>query len=400
MAKKIPVFFLWIVLGMTSLWAGGWNNTLLGCRALGLGGAFTGVADDPSAIFYNPGGLSFQPERLNFSIAGFNIWPDHEYVMPNGIAIHSKRNSMMPQFFLTYGMNDRVTVGLGFYTPYAGGGYDWKAEDLGFPFKSTMGILALSPTVSYKINEHFSVGFNLHFYRGILEINTESEDFGPLVSEENGSTISFGLGMFFRPHERFSMGLGVRGPAKMTLEGQTSVNVDIEMIGPVSIKLPSETSFVLPWDFEFGLSYMLFEHLLVSASAQYTIWSKLDKVEKVISDIPSIGSIKENEILNFKNILILHMGAEYQLPNGLSLRAGVGYDRSASPSDTLSIRNVDVDKFTLLGGVGYQVGSLRLDFVYILANGKEREKDLTGFPFPEKYNLNATIIGLGITFSH
>lgn len=400
MSKKFTFSALFIFLGTASLWAGGWNNTLLGCRALGLGGAFTGVADDPSAIFYNPGGLPFQGERLNFSVAGFNIWPDHQYVMPNGRAVHSKKRSIVPQLFLTYGMNDRVTIGLGFYTPYAGGGYDWKEEDLGFPFKSTMGVASISPTVSFKVNDFLSLGFNLNFYHGIFEMNTVSPEFGPMVTEEDGGTISFGLGMLYKPSSRFSMGFGVRGPAKMTLEGKTDITVEIDMIGQVKLSLPSTTSFVLPWDFEVGFSYKLLKNLLFSASAQYTMWSRLDKVEKVISDIPGLGSIEEYEVLNFKNILLLHVGAEYQLDNGLSFRAGVGYDRSASPADTLSIRNIDVDKLTLLGGVGYSVGSLRLDFVYVFAGGKEREKTITGFPFPERYNLNATILGLGITFSH
>src|SRR5438105_13378932 len=31
-----------------------------GARATGMGLAFTGIADDPSAIFYNPAGLGFQ----------------------------------------------------------------------------------------------------------------------------------------------------------------------------------------------------------------------------------------------------------------------------------------------------------------------------------------------------
>ena len=31
-----------------------------GARAMGLGKAFTGLADDPSAIYYNPAGLALQ----------------------------------------------------------------------------------------------------------------------------------------------------------------------------------------------------------------------------------------------------------------------------------------------------------------------------------------------------
>jgi len=36
-----------------------YNNVLVGTRAVGLGGAFAGVADDASGVFYNPAGLAF-----------------------------------------------------------------------------------------------------------------------------------------------------------------------------------------------------------------------------------------------------------------------------------------------------------------------------------------------------
>ena len=36
-----------------------YNNVLIGDRAMGLGGAFTAVADDASGVFYNPAGLAF-----------------------------------------------------------------------------------------------------------------------------------------------------------------------------------------------------------------------------------------------------------------------------------------------------------------------------------------------------
>lgn len=44
-----------------------YNNLLIGDRALGLGGAFTAIADDASGVYYNPAGLGF---ALNNDISG------------------------------------------------------------------------------------------------------------------------------------------------------------------------------------------------------------------------------------------------------------------------------------------------------------------------------------------
>ncbi len=40
-----------------------YNNILMGERALGLGGAYTAVADDPSGNYYNPAGIAYSNGR-------------------------------------------------------------------------------------------------------------------------------------------------------------------------------------------------------------------------------------------------------------------------------------------------------------------------------------------------
>ncbi len=221
-----------------------------------------------------------------------------------------------------------------------------------------------------------------------------------MKSEERGSAVSAGFGLMFRPSQRVSIGLGVRGPAKMTLVGRTSVTFTDPLLGTFPILLDSETSFDLPWDIELGLAYRLTENLLLSTSAQYTMWSALDKVEKVMKNVPVIGDIEETQIMNYEDILILRAGFEYFVSGGVILRGGLGYDRCACPEDTLDYKgNIDVDKFTLIGGIGYRTGRTQIDFVYAYAAGKERQKPITGFPSPERYNLSAAIMGVGVTFS-
>ena len=41
-------------------WGAGFALFEAGNKALGMGGAFTAVADDPSAMFWNPAGMAFQ----------------------------------------------------------------------------------------------------------------------------------------------------------------------------------------------------------------------------------------------------------------------------------------------------------------------------------------------------
>ncbi|MGD2246697.1 MAG: outer membrane protein transport protein [Candidatus Aminicenantes bacterium] len=399
MSRKGFVFLVLPVLIAGSLWGGGWNNTLMGCRALAIGGAFVGVADDPSAVFHNPAGLVYQEKAFNLSIDGFHISPTHEYVTPEGDAAQSQYKTTLPQFFLTYRANEKMTLGFGFYVPYAGGGVDWQEGVLDQPLKSTMGIYSLTPTLSYKFSDKFSMGFNLNFYGGVMNVETEDPVLGPIGIEEKGSAISAGFGMMFKPFERLRIGLSVRGPAKMTLQGETAISVTDPIFGTIQILRDSETRFSLPWDIELGFSYKITENFLFSTSAQYTMWSALDKVDKIIKDVPVQGDIEYQQDMNFMDILILRAGFEHFISGGIILRGGLGYDRYATPEDSLDISNIDVDKFTLIGGIGYRTGRTQIDFVFLHANGREREKDVVGFPNPERYNLSATIMGVGLTYS-
>lgn len=52
--------------------AGALDNSWVGTRAIAMGSAFTGLADDPSAIYYNAAGLAFlAPGRTRAEAYGY-----------------------------------------------------------------------------------------------------------------------------------------------------------------------------------------------------------------------------------------------------------------------------------------------------------------------------------------
>jgi long-chain fatty acid transport protein len=392
--KRGMALVAFIVCLALAVQAGGWNNTLIGTRALALG-AFIAVADDPSAIFYNPAGLVRQESPFYLSFDGFYVQPTHELTLPTGSTIRSQYNSTIPQFFLTARLNDRITFGFGVFVPYAGGGVDWKSADLGFPLKTTMAVTSFTPAVAYKLSDKLSIGATLNYYSSSFTLNTDMAPLGPLTSDESGSALSAGFSLMYRPVERLAIGLSIRGPAKLTMSGKTKVN-----LGGYDVFLPSDTTIKIPWDIQAGFAYRVSERLLLSFSAQYTLWSTLDKVEKDIKNIPTVGDIQFEQVMDFRNIVILGAGMEYALTPALSVRAGVGLDKWAAPAESLTPSNIDVDKVTLLAGIGYRTGRMRIDFAYVYGIGESRSKQssVLGIPLTETYNLNVRVVGLGLTY--
>ena len=73
MRRRSILFFLCVlclgvcISGETCL-AGGFDNGIIGPRGPGTGTAFAGLADDPSAIFYNPAGVVLLERDRGLSI--------------------------------------------------------------------------------------------------------------------------------------------------------------------------------------------------------------------------------------------------------------------------------------------------------------------------------------------
>src|SRR5580658_2819700 len=82
------------------------------------GNAFVATANDPSAIFYNPAGIS-QLDGFNVSLGSYGVVVSDRFNGPSS-SINSKTIwSATPQFFSTYNLsNYHLSFGLGVYTPY------------------------------------------------------------------------------------------------------------------------------------------------------------------------------------------------------------------------------------------------------------------------------------------
>ena len=73
--KTLPVFLVLLFTASTSF-AAGFRLPEAGAKAMGMGFAFTAQADDPSAIYFNPAGLT--------QLKGRNVMGGATYVRENG----------------------------------------------------------------------------------------------------------------------------------------------------------------------------------------------------------------------------------------------------------------------------------------------------------------------------
>ncbi len=134
MTKKWSVFVI-LLMTAVSLLANGLSLNSPGPRALAMGGAFVGLADDASAIYWNPAALAMQGSSFKAIIT--DVIPLNSYKADGtdygypaaamSFDAKGKTNHYFnPNLFLNYRMN-KLALGMGIYVP-AGLGSEYEAK--------------------------------------------------------------------------------------------------------------------------------------------------------------------------------------------------------------------------------------------------------------------------------
>jgi long-chain fatty acid transport protein len=195
--------FILVFLLAGSLFASGVAITGIGARATAMCGAYRGVANDWSAMFWNPAGIT--------QIKGFQFGTSFEIIMPNASYNPAKWSYIAPPMFVgnpdtvetnftnmragktenepktffipalgfTYEMSDKLTVGFAVYAPF-GLGAEWDLLDTGkynskYPkidYEDDLKILDFHPTIAYKVSDNLSVGVGLSIIYADIIIRT------------------------------------------------------------------------------------------------------------------------------------------------------------------------------------------------------------------------------------
>lgn len=178
--KRLTSFgtFFIIILIAGSVFASGVALTGIGARATALGGNFRGIANDWSAMFWNPAGIA--------QIKGFHVGGSFELIMPGSKYTLSQnvppfgvykteefenepKTFPIPAAGFVYG-TEKMSFGLSVFAPF-GLGAKWDAMNTDaynsaypeFEFEDDLKVIDIHPTFAYQINDKLSVGLGFSF---------------------------------------------------------------------------------------------------------------------------------------------------------------------------------------------------------------------------------------------
>ncbi len=247
------------------------------------GEAFVATADNPSAIYYNPAGIT-QLEGSNLRGGLYGIYLDSSFRPPHTAPNHGHTYdnqddlAAIPQIFFTYTPEDSLaSFGLGVYAPY-GGKSSWP-QDTGFRTVALDGSLTyftINPVVAFKVSPSFSIGGGLmvNYAKMELEQGLSSSYRHPNATfwptnffrfTGDGWSVGYNLGALWQPHEKVSIGVTFRSSATVTLNGQT----DFEQFGLAGFYPATNRSAQA--DFKFPISVIGGYFLPAHAQMEYRV---------------------------------------------------------------------------------------------------------------------------------
>lgn len=411
--------FLVLTFLSTSAFANGLSLNSIGTRALGMGGAFVGLANDGSAIYWNPAGLAGQ--RSMFYAYGTGIMPTGYYKMDaaNIDASMVKNIYPAPGLFFNYSTGD-LALGLGVYVP-AGLGAEWNTADLGYPSNlellSRIGVINISPAIAYKLSENFSVGVAVNISYATFDMKQ------PVLADVDGDGIPEGfqydesssgigysatLGLKYDASKVLSFGATVRLESKVSMSGtaKNPMFTKLPNMPPTIVPGPGESDFdrdiTWPLWIAAGVAYKPTKKLTLAFDAQMSKWSKLDELVTTYKDAywkSVMGSSGQDKfILKWEDKIQYRVGAEYVFSKSFTGRIGYYYDPAPAPDETVNILFPSSTNNVLTGGFSYTAGKFLIEGAAEYLMGAERDVAASAHNMPGKHQMSIFSFSFGVGY--
>jgi long-chain fatty acid transport protein len=361
------------------------------------GEAFVATADNPSAVYYNPAGIT-QIEGTSLRSSIYGIYLDPTFTPPptaaNAGNTYEIENpyAAAPQTFLVHSpANSDWSFGLGLYAPL-GAAIEWP-QDTGFRAVAIYGRLTYircSPVVAIEIAPKlsFAGGVMLDYADIALEqgLLRREQPFDNLFRfSGDGWTMGYNFGLLWQPIDQLSFGMTYRSTTTVNFDGQTKFEQQ-PIIQPTT--LPAEMEMRFPSTLAIGVSYRPTSKWNLEVNADYTDWGSLGRLtirQGGTPPFPVQQNIPVN--MNWEASLMLAVGATRYLENGWHVSAGYVLNQNSVPDDYYSPLAADLDRHFLSIGTGRRGKHFDFDVAYQFGYGPDHT--VTGSTPPSQPGLFA-----------
>jgi long-chain fatty acid transport protein len=385
-------------------------------NASGLGNAYAGAAaaaEDASTIYFNPAGMTRIPGRqavgaLHLILPSAKFSDTGSTAALGGFALGGNGGdagglAAVPNMYLSWQLDPKWFVGVGVTAPF-GLATEYDAGWVGrfHALKSEIKTLNINPSVAYKVNDAWSLGFGVNWQKVEAEI-TKAVNYtavaaaalipGVPLGTEGSNKIEgdddawgFNLGLMFHPTPNTNLGFSYRSAMRYTLSGSAAfysrpAPLQAALVVPALANVigdsPIDANLKLPASYSFALKHQVDPKWDVLFDATRTEWSSI----KQLNIVRSNGFLLEGVPFEWKNTWRVGLGANYRYNQEWTFKGGVAYDQTPT-SDVYRIpRLPDEDRTWLSFGAQYKVskaGTLDVGYAHLFV--KDPKLNLTGPP--------------------
>jgi len=357
-----------------------------GTGPMGQGNAFVAQADDPSAVFFNPAGIT-QLDGTRAYLGTTFIVPRITYDGADGSFEDTvAKLYATPHVYFTHQISPSVSLGLGIFSPFGlGTVWDERWDGRYLATYSRLTTAAINPNIAFK-RDRISISVGLDALSADLELRRRFPLPAPLPDGEQKLTgdawgYGYNIGVLFDATERLSIGLSYRSEIDLTFDDATARFHVPDPLAHIFPKTGANGDLTLPASVTGGIAYSPIQDLTLEFDLTWTGWSSYDEVEiEFDTPVGSPPTSVSRQSKDWRNVFAYRFGAKYRIDEKNTLRIGFIYDENPVPQRTLDPQLPDADRLIYTAGYDLRASDrLTLGLAYNYIDGKGRTKS-NGYP--------------------
>jgi len=380
--------------------ASGFATQFVGAKAMGQANTFVAEADDPSAVYFNPAGLTQLKEtQVTVGLAGMIPFGDRS---GNGVPDdRMKREATVQPNFFAGGkvpvLNDKMAAGICLFSPF-GMSTDW-APTSSVRYVSTVSqfeMLDTNPSVAYEVSPAVSLGAGVD-YVNLMNTISQSQtnqagandaltgtigDASPDGTSKlsgHGSGWGYNVGALYKPLEKHSFGASYRSQVRIPIRGSIELsNLSATTqnnfnFATSNYSADATTSIILPASAILGYAYKPTDQWTLLADYEWTQWNTFQNQDIAINEsdpgrLAFLTGDPTNNVSSVQrhwhNVSAGGVGANFMANKAWQLRGGYAYFEKTAPNDTFSPDIPDASIHLLALGLSRSWDSVVLDFAF------------------------------------
>jgi long-chain fatty acid transport protein len=418
-----------LFLAATPAFPAGFSIFSQGAKASGMGLAFTAVADDPSAVFYNPAGLGWQKHfsvqvggslltKVDGSFEGANPYPGTAF----GTEEQRKTSFLLPTLYAVAPLTSNLNFGLGINAPY-GLGFRWdNAEQFSGRFVAQNAVIRtvdINPVLSLQVAPSFAVAVGADYRLSSVMLERNRPAINPFTQSvvdvahirldsdlQDNHGWGWNAGILWKPTSAFSFGAAYRSKIKVDYEGTGKFTQRLTgnpaFDAGVAAQLPQGKQNVavaveFPASANIGAAINLPGDFTVSLDADWTEWSSFNEL---FIDFENTAIPDLDRQTNWDDSWAYRGGLQKRWGD-FAVRAGYYLDKTPQPVADVGPILADSDRNAYTLGIGYDTPRWGVDVsdIYIKFKRRDTRGQASTDQFFGQYKESANVFGLNFRLS-